>query len=135
MRLRRRSCIRVAPKYLLVIEATMARQCDDAADRRPRRLANEPGMPGVIHVMDPDPYHYRFGETEEEKVARNPTYLEEVIMYEGPETIAAMFVETVTGTNGIVPPPKGYLQGLKSLLERHGILLVCDEVMCGFGRT
>ena len=101
----------------------------------PRRLANEPGMPGVIHVMDPDPYHYRFGETEEEKVARNLTYLEEVIMYEGPETIAAMFVETVTGTNGIVPPPKGYLQGLKSLLERHGILLVCDEVMCGFGRT
>ena len=55
-------------------------------------------------------------------------------MYEGPETIAAMFVETVTGTNGIVPPPKGYLQGLKSLLERHGILLVCDEVMCALTR-
>ena len=101
----------------------------------PRRLANEPGMPGVIHVMDPDPYTYSFGETDDEKVRRNLTYLEEVIMYEGPETIAAMFVETVTGTNGIIPPPKGYLQGVKKILEKYGILLVCDEVMCGFGRT
>ena len=101
----------------------------------PRRLANEPGMPGVIHVMDPDPYTYSFGDTEDEKVKRNLTYLEEVIMYEGPETIAAMFVETVTGTNGIIPPPKGYLKGVKKILEKYGILLVCDEVMCGFGRT
>lgn len=101
----------------------------------PRRLANEPGMPGVIHVMDPDPYHYSFGESEAERVERNLTYLEEVIMYEGPETIAAMFVETVTGTNGIVPPPAGYLQGLRKILDKYGILLVCDEVMCGFGRT
>ena len=95
----------------------------------PRRLANEPGMPGVVHVMDPDPYHYRFGETEQEKVERNLTYLEEVIMYEGPDTIAAMFVETVTGTNGIVPPPAGYMQGLRRILDKYGILLVCDEVM------
>ena len=101
----------------------------------PRRLANEPGMPGVIHVMDPDPYHFSFGDNEAEKVARNLTYLEEVIMYEGPETIAAMFVETVTGTNGIVPPPSGYLQGVRRILDKYGILLVCDEVMCGFGRT
>jgi taurine--2-oxoglutarate transaminase len=56
-------------------------------------------------------------------------------MYEGPQTIAAMFVETVTGTNGVLTPPKGYLQGLKKLLDQHGILLVCDEVMCGLGRT
>ncbi|MGC6415512.1 MAG: aminotransferase class III-fold pyridoxal phosphate-dependent enzyme [Bradymonadia bacterium] len=101
----------------------------------PRRLANEPGMPGVVHVMDPNPYDYSFGATDEEKVARNLQYLEEVIMYEGPETIAAMFIETVTGTNGILPPPKGYLQGLRALLDKYGILLVCDEVMCGFGRT
>jgi taurine--2-oxoglutarate transaminase len=85
--------------------------------------------------MDPDPYHFSFGTTEEEKTERNLTYLEEVIMYEGPDTIAAMFVETVTGTNGIVPPPAGYLQGLRKLLDKYGILLVCDEVMCGFGRT
>ena len=101
----------------------------------PRRLANEPGMPGVIHVMDPRPYHYSFGQTDEEVVANNLEYLEEVIMYEGPDTIAAMFVETVTGTNGILPPPEGYLPGLKAMLEKYGILLVCDEVMAGFGRT
>ena len=101
----------------------------------PRRLANEPGMPGVVHVMDPDPYDFSFGENAAEKVARNLQYLEEVIMYEGPETIAAMFIETVTGTNGILPPPEGYLAGLRALLDKYGILLVCDEVMCGFGRT
>jgi len=101
----------------------------------PRRLANEPGMPGVVHVMDPEPYDFSFGDTDAEKVARNLQYLEEVITYEGPQTIAAMFIETVTGTNGILPPPEGYLRGLKALLEKYGILLVCDEVMCGFGRT
>jgi taurine--2-oxoglutarate transaminase len=79
----------------------------------PRRWPNEPGMPGVIRVMDPQPYTYSFGTTDEEIVANNLTYLEEVIMYEGPQTIAAMFIETVTGTNGILPPPKGYLQGLR----------------------
>jgi taurine--2-oxoglutarate transaminase len=101
----------------------------------PRRWTNEPGMPGVVHVMDPEPYQFSFGDTEEEKTARNLQYLEEVIQYEGPQTIAAMFIETVTGTNGILPPPKGYLQGLRKLLDKHDILLVCDEVMCGFGRT
>ncbi len=101
----------------------------------PRRWPNEPGGPGFVHVMDPRPYTYSFGETEEEQAKNNLTYLEEVIEYEGPDTIAAMFIETVTGTNGILPPPRGYLQGLKKLLERYGILLVCDEVMCGFGRT
>jgi taurine--2-oxoglutarate transaminase len=101
----------------------------------PRRLANEPGSPGFVHVMDPWPYHFSFGKTEEEITANNLCYLEEVIMYEGPETIAAMFIETVTGTNGILPPPKGYLQGLRALLDKYGILLVCDEVMAGWGRT
>jgi len=101
----------------------------------PRRLANEPGSPGFVHVMDPWPYHYSFGTTEEEITANNLRYLEEVIMYEGPETIAAMFIETVTGTNGILPPPRGYLKGLRALLDKYGILLVCDEVMAGWGRT
>jgi taurine--2-oxoglutarate transaminase len=101
----------------------------------PRRIHNEPGSPGFVHVMDPRPYHYSFGDSEEAQTAANLQYLEELIMYEGPETIAAMFVETVTGTNGVQPPPAGYLVGLKKLLEKHGILLVCDEVMCGFGRT
>ncbi len=101
----------------------------------PRRWASEPGMPGVIRVMDPRPYEFSFGKTEEEMTAGNLRYLEEIIQYEGPKTIAAMFIESVTGTNGILKPPKGYLKGLKELLGRHGILLVCDEVMCGFGRT
>ena len=101
----------------------------------PRRLANEPGAPGFIKVMDPWPYHYSFGKTEEEITANNLQYLEEVIMYEGADKIAAMFIETVTGTNGILPPPKGYLKGLRALLDKYGILLVCDEVMAGWGRT
>ena len=101
----------------------------------PRRLANEPGMPGVVHVMDPRPYDYSFGTSDAEIVKNNLTYLEEVITYEGPDQIAAMFIETVTGTNGILPPPEGYLKGLRALLDKYGILLVCDEVMAGFGRT
>jgi taurine--2-oxoglutarate transaminase len=101
----------------------------------PRRWASEPGAPGFVRVMDPWPYTFSWGETEEEITARNLTYLEEVIQYEGPDQIAAMWIETVTGTNGILPPPRGYLKGLKALLEKYGILLVCDEVMAGFGRT
>ncbi len=101
----------------------------------PRRIPNQPGAPGFVHVMDPWPYDYSFGDSEEEITKNNLTYLEEVIQYEGPDTIAAMFIETVTGTNGILPPPKGYLKGLKALLEKYGILLVTDEVMCGWGRT
>jgi taurine--2-oxoglutarate transaminase len=101
----------------------------------PRRWPNEPGMSGVVRVMDPTPYDYSFGSNDDEIVRNNLAYLEEVIAYEGPHTIAAMFVETVTGTNGILVPPKGYLKGLKELLTKHGILLVCDEVMCGWGRT
>jgi taurine--2-oxoglutarate transaminase len=101
----------------------------------PRRWANEPGGPGFIRVMDPNPYTFRFGDDDETKTRNNLTYLEEVIQYEGPDQIAAMFLETVTGTNGILPPPKGYLQGLRKLLSKYGILMVCDEVMAGFGRT
>jgi taurine--2-oxoglutarate transaminase len=101
----------------------------------PRRWPAEPGMPGVVRVLDPRPYDFSFGASDAEIVANNLRYLEEIIAYEGPQHIAAMFIETVTGTNGILPPPEGYLAGLKALLEKHGILLVCDEVMCGFGRT
>jgi taurine--2-oxoglutarate transaminase len=101
----------------------------------PRRWANEPGAPGFIRVMDPTPYNYSFGKTDAEKTENNLRYLEEVIMYEGPQNIAAMFVETVPGTNGVLFPPKGYLKGLKALLEKHGILMICDEVMAGLGRT
>lgn len=101
----------------------------------PRRWPNEPGMPGVVRVMHPQPYHYSFGKTDAEKTEENLRYLDELIMYEGPQNIAAMIIESVTGTNGILPPPEGYLKGLRELLDKHDILLICDEVMAGFGRT
>jgi taurine--2-oxoglutarate transaminase len=97
----------------------------------PRRWAMEPGMPGVVHVRHP--YHgvNRGSDTAEQALAE----IEEVMMLEGPQTIAAFIMETVTGTNGVLPPPPGYLEGLRALCDKHGILLICDEVMCGFGRT
>jgi taurine--2-oxoglutarate transaminase len=101
----------------------------------PRRWATEPGAPGFVKVMNPQPYRYRFGSTDEEITENNIRYLSEVIDYEGPQNIAAMFIEPVLGTNGIQAPPKGYLEALRDLLHSHGILLVADEVMAGFGRT
>jgi len=97
----------------------------------PRRWAAEPGMPGVVHVLDP--YHgiARGWDSAEESLAM----LEEVIQLEGPQTIAAFILETVTGTNGVLVPPDGYIQGVRALCTRHGILMICDEVMAGFGRT
>jgi len=101
----------------------------------PRRWPNEPGGPGFVKVMDPWPYTYSFGENEEEITQNNLTYLEEVIQYENPDSIAALLIETITGTNGVLPPPKGYLEGVRALTEKYGILLICDEVMAGFGRS
>ena len=97
----------------------------------PRRWASEPGMPGVVHVLDP--YHgiERGWDTAEESLAM----LEEVIQLEGPHTIAAFILESVTGTNGVLVPPDGYMQGVRELCTKHGILMICDEVMAGFGRT
>ncbi|TVQ95029.1 MAG: aminotransferase class III-fold pyridoxal phosphate-dependent enzyme [Deltaproteobacteria bacterium] len=101
----------------------------------PRRWFSEPGEPGVVHVMDPWPYHYSFGESDHEITKNNLTYLEEVIQYEGADRIAAMIIEPVTGTNGVLIPPEGYLRGLRALLDKYGILLITDEVMAGCGRT
>ena len=97
----------------------------------PRRWANEPGVPGVIRVLDP----WRWARGEPEPVAEHLAYIEEVMQYEGPQTIAAFIMETVTGTNGILIPPDGYLEGIRELCTRHGIVMICDEVMAGFGRT
>ena len=101
----------------------------------PRRWANEPGGPGFVKVMDPVPYGYSFGKTDGEITQENLKYLDEVILYEGAGNIAAMIIEPVTGTNGILAPPEGYLAGLEALLEKNDILLIADEVMAGFGRT
>jgi len=73
--------------------------------------------------------------TDEEFSALMLEELEETLMYENPESVAAIFIETVTGSNGIIPPPQGYLLGLRKICDKYGILMVCDEVMCGLGRT
>jgi len=107
----------------------------------PRRIAWEPNlMPGVVHFLDPYRYRSTFHRTnpdisEEEFCQDYLNHLEEIIQYEGPQTIAAILLETVTGTNGIIIPPAGYLQGVRAVCDRYGILLITDEVMSGFGRT
>jgi taurine--2-oxoglutarate transaminase len=97
----------------------------------PRRWLNEPGIPGVVHVLDF--YHgtRRAQSSADEALAA----LQETIELEGPDTIAAFIVEPVTGTNGILVPPDGYLEGVRDLCNRYGILMIADEVMSGFGRT
>jgi taurine--2-oxoglutarate transaminase len=97
----------------------------------PRRWANEPGLVGVVRFPDT----HRWGEKEPRPVEESLQGLEDVIMYEGPHTIAAVFLETIVGTNGILIPPDGYLQGVREICDRHGSLMVADEVMAGFGRT
>ena len=97
----------------------------------PRRLANEPGLVGVVRYPDT----HRWGEAEPRPVAESLQGLEDVIRYEGAHTIAAVFLETIVGTNGILIPPDGYLQGVREICDRNDILMVCDEVMAGFGRT
>jgi len=104
----------------------------------PRRWPNEPGMGGVVRVFDPHKYRsllYREGDSDEVFAQKCLDQIEEVMMYEGPHNIAAVFIETVTGTNGLIVPPNGYLQGLRALCDKYGILLICDEVMCGLGRA
>jgi taurine---2-oxoglutarate transaminase len=98
----------------------------------PRRWPNEaPSMPGVVHVLDP--YHGPERGFDDAQTAL--ALLEETIELEGPATIAAFILEPVTGTNGILIPPDGYMQGVRELCSRHGILMIADEVMCGWGRT
>jgi taurine--2-oxoglutarate transaminase len=97
----------------------------------PRRWPAEPGMPGVVHVLNP--YHgiQRGWEATEAALSR----IEETIELEGPDRIAAFFLEPVTGTNGVLVPPDGFLRGIRDLCTKYGILMVADEVMSGFGRT
>jgi len=97
----------------------------------PRRWAAEPGIPGVIRVFDP--YHgiERGWDSAEQALAN----LAEVIQLEGPQTIAAFILEPITGTNGILLPPDGYLEGVREICSQHGIVMIADEVMSGFGRT
>jgi taurine--2-oxoglutarate transaminase len=97
----------------------------------PRRWAAEPGIPGVVRAPD----SHRWRRPEPEPVEESLRDLEEVIMFEGGQNIAAFILEPVVGTNGILIPPDGYMQGVREICDRYGILLIADEIMTGFGRT
>src|SRR5689334_6454169 len=101
----------------------------------PRRWPAEPGIPGVVRMLDPYTYRCPAGHPDPCPVCSGAPHLEEILQYEGPQNVAAVIMETIVGTNGIIVPPDGYLQSIREVCDRHGILLICDEVMAGFGRT
>ncbi len=100
-----------------------------------RRLPVEPTMPGVVHFLDPYCYRCPFGWTKETCHRECISHVEEIIHYEGPDQIAAIFMEGVTGSNGLIVPPDDYWPRIREICNQYGILLVSDEVMSGWGRT
>ena len=102
----------------------------------PRRWPNDSASAGVVHFFSPFLYRSPFhATTQDEECARALAHLEEVITFEGPATIAALVLETIPGTAGVLVPPAGYLSGVRELCDRFGIMWIADEVMCGFGRS
>ena len=102
----------------------------------PRRWPNDRGAHGIVHFNGPFLYRSSFyAETEEQESQRALEYLEKLIEMEGPQTIAAVILESIPGTAGIMVPPPGYLAGVRELCTRYGIVFIADEVMAGFGRT
>jgi taurine--2-oxoglutarate transaminase len=102
----------------------------------PRRWPNDGGATGVVHFFGPHAYRSPFwSSSPEEEGQRALEHLEQTIAFEGPSTIAAVVLETIPGTAGVLVPPDGYLAGVRELCDRHGIVYVADEVMAGFGRA
>lgn len=101
----------------------------------PRRWPAEPGITGVVRMFDPYTYRCPAGHPDPCPVCSGGPHLEELLQYEGPDQVAAVILETVTGTNGVIVPPDGYLRSIREVCDRYGILLILDEVMAGFGRT
>ncbi|MFJ4446697.1 aspartate aminotransferase family protein [[Kitasatospora] papulosa] len=102
----------------------------------PRRWASDTGSAGVVRFWAPFLYRSPFyAQTEAEECARALQHLEDTLAFEGPATVAAVVLETIPGTAGIMTPPPGYLAGVREVCDRHGIVFVLDEVMAGFGRT
>jgi len=102
----------------------------------PRRWAAEPGIPGVVHFFGPFSYNSPFGSRNSEEECENALRaLKEQIMLDGPKTIAAILLEPIVGTNGIIVPPDGWLKGVREICDENGILMIADEVMTGWGRT
>ena len=101
----------------------------------PRRWPSEPGMPGVVHFWGPYTYRSAFhSQNDDEECARALQHLRDTLMVEGPGTVAAIILETVVGTNGILVPPDGYLAGVRQICDEFGIVFIADEVMAGLGR-
>jgi taurine--2-oxoglutarate transaminase len=101
----------------------------------PRRWASEPGVPGVVRYWGPYLYRSSFhAQTDAQECERALTHLRETVMVEGAHTIAALILEPVVGTNGILVPPDGYLAGVRAVCDEFGIVMIADEVMAGFGR-
>lgn len=101
----------------------------------PRRWPNEPVAIGVVHFWGPYPYRSPFhAGSPEQETARALQHLRDTVVFEGPATIAAILIETVVGTNGILVPPPGYLAGVREICDEFGIVFIADEVMAGFGR-
>jgi taurine---2-oxoglutarate transaminase len=101
----------------------------------PRRWPAEPGIPGFVRMLDPYTYRCPAGHPDPCPVCTGAPHLEEILQYEGPQNVAAVMMETIVGTNGVLVPPDGYLQSIREVCDRHGILLILDEVMAGFGRS
>jgi taurine--2-oxoglutarate transaminase len=101
----------------------------------PRRWPSEPALPGIVRFFGPYTYRSSFHSANEaEECERALRHLEELVMFEGAHNCAAIILETVVGTNGILVPPDGYLAGVRALCDRHGMMMICDEVMAGFAR-
>lgn len=102
----------------------------------PRRYPLEPGIPGFVKFFDPYIYHEKIKfDSEREASDYYVSKLRDQIIYEGPDSVAAIVIETITGSNGVIIPPEGYLPGVRKICDEFGIMLICDEVMAGWGRT
>ena len=103
----------------------------------PRHHLTRADMPGIVRMLDPYAYRPPTGHEDPADcpVCQGAPHLEEILMYEDPHSVAAVILETVVGTNGLIVPPDGYLQSIRATCDKYGILLICDEVMSGFGRT
>lgn len=102
----------------------------------PRRYPLEPGAPGFVKFFDPYVYREKIRFNSEKEAAEYyVAKLREQVIYEGPDSVAAIVVETITGSNGVIIPPEGYLKGVRAICDEFGIMMICDEVMAGWGRT
>eukprot|EP00933_Yihiella_yeosuensis_P019272 TRINITY_DN15628_c1_g1_i1.p1 TRINITY_DN15628_c1_g1~~TRINITY_DN15628_c1_g1_i1.p1 ORF type:complete len:577 (-),score=107.89 TRINITY_DN15628_c1_g1_i1:127-1857(-) len=100
-----------------------------------RRRFAESGTSGFVKMFNPQPMKFSWGTTDTSATTRTLACLEEQILAEGPESIAAIMLESIVGAGGVLVPPEGYMEGVRALCDRYNILLICDEVMVGFGRT